>query len=245
MQRRGTGINVAGSDPTIFTYANNGGNTPGDWYSLFMIGTADSGTGDTPSLYNGTTIVTSAGGIFTQDRWYHCAVTVNGTSGSNFLFYRDGALDITNTAVAHTAGVQTLYIGSDGATPNQWAQINVSQLKIYNRALSVAEINAEMRSPWPISTHGLNSAYPMPGAWEQPPPSRVMPKGKTTAWGDVSGNGSEWTESGTIDIEPGPPTRWPWSPSRVGAVIGGAAPTTRVRRFLDDGGKSGSRLVFA
>jgi hypothetical protein len=99
------------------------------------------------------------GSTLTAGRWYHVAITNSASSGSNFLTYLNGVLDITASSVANSA-VQIGFHQDDTST--HIGNLNLAAIKIWNRPLSVAAIVNEMYSALPVDWEGLNSCYPMP-----------------------------------------------------------------------------------
>ena len=74
-----------------------------------------------------------------QGQWYNAVATYDGTDSK---IYVDGILETTNT-VASSWGTSSmnLSIGSHGTSaPTEFFDGNISQPRIYNRALSQSEI---------------------------------------------------------------------------------------------------------
>jgi hypothetical protein len=187
---------VAASDKVFFSIGNLGAFTDYE----FMVSTAALG------LWNGSTVAT--GSTLVVNVWRHVALTVNGTSGSNALAYLDGVLNITQTAAA--TGTGNLRIGSNGGAEPFIGSIGC--VKIWNRALTVDEINAERLYATPINFGALNAAYVMPTAWDAANydlDALGMPATAASRWYDLSGvGGNDMTETGTIDYDVGPPVQF-------------------------------------
>lgn len=183
-----------------------GGNTPNFFNFTDNANTASYGVllndaSYTLALWNNSSAAT--GSTLTSGRWYHIAITVNGTSGNNFLCYLNGVLNITHTA-ASLATLQSLLFASD--LSHEWTDCSISALKIYNRVLTKGEINAEMPFALPVNRGGLNSCYPIPSGWDVLPIGIAYPRSTIKRFADWSGLGNnEFTETGTIDTELGPP----------------------------------------
>jgi hypothetical protein len=71
---------------------------------------------------------------------------------------------------------------------------DIAAVKIYDRALTQAEIVREMPFALPVSMDGINSFYPMPDG-----------KDVTNTIVDFSTNNLSLTQSGTLTVEAGPP----------------------------------------
>ena len=76
-----------------------------------------------------------------DDKWHHLVFM---KKASTLSLHVDGKLDssTTDTTTSSTANTDNLYIGCRGLPPNQWRFYTggVDDLRIYNRALSAAEI---------------------------------------------------------------------------------------------------------
>lgn len=171
------------------------GTTAGAEYQ--MVTTAD---GLSLNLWNGST--ETAGSALGLGVWNHLTMVVDGTGAGGFRAYLNGALDIT-TAGNGTATAQRILVGNSPA--NEFLNGRGAALKFYSRAMSVAEIRAEMFCYQPVSLHRLN-------AWN--------PLLHTGDLCDYSGMGGNLTAAGTLATEDGPP-RVQWKPPRL-----------EVRRFL-------------
>lgn len=156
----------------------------------------------TLTLYNGSATVT--GQTLVAGLWYHIALTVSGTTGTNTFAYVNGVLDIS-IASRSVSGVSMWYgTDADGDSSDSC----LGALKVYDRVLSASEIAVEMTQASPVNRAGLNTANPVPSGWERLTSGLVTPQSALTRWVDVSGNAREWTETGTIDTDLGPPIRF-------------------------------------
>jgi hypothetical protein len=181
------------------------------------------GAGSRLSSFNGS--ASAFGSVLVANVWVHIAVTMSGTSGSNFLVYLNGVLNITGTAATISAG--SLRFGSNGFS-EPFAG-SMSAVKVWNRALTVDEINAERYFAAPISWAALNAAYMMPTPWDvanYDMDALGMPSTAATRWIDMSGNvGNDMSETGTIDYDIGAPvlfapTQYRRSTRRFAAAAG-------------------------
>lgn len=161
------------------------------------------------------------GSTLVARRWYHVAMAVSGSGANLSLAYLDGRLDVTTSSLATTA--TDLWIG--GSHNAEFVNGRFSNWHVYNRALTVDELLAQMRSARPLFGASLNAWYPM--------------KNAGTAGYDASGNGNHMTMNGILYSEQGgmpgihtpPPVRKRWL--HAAAVAGGPS------EMCDDLGMSG------
>lgn len=174
---------------------------------------SDPDTGATGTPVNGTNL--------TAGTWYHLAMTVSGTSGSNFLTYLNGVLNITNTAYSITNS--RLWVGNSFATV--WLNGRFAALKCWNAVLTATEILAESRQYAPVRTANLHSWHPLMAV---------------AAVHDHGPLGATWTAGGTLTTEEGPGIPWQWDDNdEADAYAVAAAPpaTNRRRRLLCAAGR--------
>lgn len=147
----------------------------------------------------------SPGTTLSVGRWYHIAVTGSGSAVTGYL---DGVntAGIGNTSSAFTP--TALWFGARVSNTAQFCSASIAAIKIYNRALTSGEIAAEI--PWalPLNWAGLNSCYPVPGGWDAIDAQVPLAKAAKTRWPDYTGNSLEWSETGTVETDPGPPIQW-------------------------------------
>jgi Concanavalin A-like lectin/glucanases superfamily/Bacterial Ig domain len=138
------------------------------------------------SVWNGGGMV--SGSNLTLGTWYHVAMTVEGSGPGQLKVYLNGALDITANG---NPGIpaERLSIGNDSY--RDWMQGEAASVKVYNVALTPAEIAQEMTSYVPLRTADLNSWYPLRTAADAP--------------FDYSGNVGSLTVAGTLATVAGPP----------------------------------------
>jgi len=90
--------------------------------------------------------VQTAPNSITANLWYHVAFTYIGNSiSSGINLYINGINQSTivssNSLTSSIKGTENLYIGSRGAGVGQYLNGNISNLQVYNRALSASEIS--------------------------------------------------------------------------------------------------------
>lgn len=163
-------------------------------YSTFISLDAGDGSGvilQTRSDGTSLKIYTNAnsnGSALSTGVWYHMALVGNAT---NYLAYVNGVLDIT--AAQYTFTPASLNIGNDDI--DEWLDGCAAYVKAWSVDLTVAEIQQEMYVVRPRRALNLYSWTPLlPGATE-----RLR---------DYSGNGYDWTATGTLADEDGPPISW-------------------------------------
>jgi hypothetical protein len=124
--------------------------------------------------------------------WHHL-VWVHRSNTDNELWV-DGVLRIDAFSMSTTGGTLTaLRLGRYDAT--YWFNGRLFDAKFWTAALTAAEVVQEVYAIHPVSTASLYGWWPLfPGSGE-----RVR---------DYSGNGHNWTESGSITDEDPPPVGW-------------------------------------
>jgi hypothetical protein len=123
--------------------------------------------------------------------WYAIACTWDGTSqAAGMKLYINGALDNQNTAAfnAPTTSGQPFRLGSYPAG-GWWLAGNLAEPRVYNRALSAAEVTA-----WALA--GVVPAGPV-GEW-------LFAEGGGTVAKDSSGNGNDGTITNAVYTTDGP-----------------------------------------
>lgn len=128
------------------------------------------------------------------DRWTHLALTFDGTTAR---LYVDGSVAATRVTAAAPAGTGPLRLGGNRVWPSETLDGLVDDVRIYNRALSAADIATDM-------------ATGLPGSGAPPPPPPPPPpadglvlsldfdeaSGSTAV--DGSGRGHDGTISGAV-----------------------------------------------
>ncbi len=148
-------------------------------------------------VWNGANIVRV--GTLVQDQWYHLAVTVSGSGPGQVKTYVNGTLALTSDGNPNIPAAR-LSIGND--SHGEWLDGSAADVKVYDAALSAAEVAQEMQQFAPARTANLNGFYPMQAA--------------ATAGADASGLGHSFTATGTLADASGPPV-----------TVGGTLSTTR------------------
>ncbi|MFB6192943.1 MAG: LamG domain-containing protein [Candidatus Nanohaloarchaea archaeon] len=116
---------------------------------------------------SGTTFAIVQGSSDVQaDRWYHLAATYD---GSNTALYVDGQSVDTASSSDTMADLSGFGIGANVSNSNQRFQGNITDARIYNRALSSSEIQTlynmgsqDLAQP-PANSNGGVSYYPLDG----------------------------------------------------------------------------------
>jgi hypothetical protein len=157
-------------------------------------------TGTRLDLWNGATEVT--GTDLVTGIWNHLTMTVSGTSGNNSFAYLNGVLDITNASRSITGTQLTL---GNNPTDNNYFNGCLAAVKMWGRVLTAPEILAEMPYVLPVNPEGLIDFVPVLNEWDRLQSGIYVPRlnGSTNRFGCFTD--IPWTETGTIDIEPGPP----------------------------------------
>jgi prepilin-type N-terminal cleavage/methylation domain-containing protein len=91
------------------------------------------------SRVGATTIILSSNTNLTQGLWYHGVVVRNGTTDTKL--YTNAVISNTYSGNIPTETQPTIRIGRDeDATPTAYSNISISNVRIYNRALNIQEI---------------------------------------------------------------------------------------------------------
>jgi hypothetical protein len=133
--------------------------------------------------------------------WFRVALTrASATSATLYRAAPGNALTVTTNAAMSTNITGTpakLWLGSD-SYPAEWFNGRIANFKLYNAALTQAEVEAELAQYVPVRTANLLRWHPMVGA-------------ETT---DRSGNGNNLTAGSTsTTTEDGPPIPWTVAPA--------------------------------
>lgn len=186
------------------------------WGALIWIGGATYGnayswsldaTGNSFSLWNVAADNTGAATPATGT-WFHGALVCDGTGAGNLRTYVNGVLaqSIAGNASAAAGNIRLL---GDIATPSQFFNGRVDNPKVFNVALTAAEILNEMQSIVPSRLANCVGWSPtFPGATE-----RLL---------DLSGAGVNWTAGGTLTDEDPPPVSWRGKKQLISFVSAGA-----------------------
>lgn len=142
---------VSGVDPVTVSFWFNpdidiSGGTAVDWQFIGKSGEwaieNDSGGGDGSTLAMGIwgDRLNTTQATWTAGTWYHVVYVVDSTGGV-FEVYVNGGLDNSKAPGSSIASTTNgLYIGGEGANNVQYVDGTIADARIYNRALSAAEI---------------------------------------------------------------------------------------------------------
>ena len=170
-----------------------------------LIGTGGDGT--TLLHYDGT--MERTGSNLSTGTWFHLAYVSNGDALANgFTVYLNGAADITYTVRSLTSAGTNMYLGNDEYS--EWLNGRMAHVKIWNVALTAAEIQQEMYSSRPQRFANLWSWLPMIESGS----------GRNSEW---SSSGNTWTANGTLADEDGPPVAWNLTGWQLPFVTSGGA----------------------
>lgn len=170
-----------------------------------FVGTLSDGT--SIIFYDGS-VEHSTSGSLTVGAWQHVAFVGAGDSSSDtFSVYLNGAQIGTGTRAANDAGTN-MYLGND--TYSEWLNGRLAHVKIWNAALTAAEIQQEMYSSRPQRFANLWSWLPMIESGS----------GRNSEW---SSSGNTWTANGTLADEDGPPVAWNLTGWQLPFVTSGGA----------------------
>jgi hypothetical protein len=147
-----TNITPAGSQDRLFSIGTNSyggaprpravaelGTTDG-WYVLNLYGS-------------------DPAGLVPENAWTHLAMTYDAGAGeNNFKLYKNGQVIASMTATGNVAtGTGNFYAGNIWPNDGGW---EMTELRLWSKALSQSEINANMRRKLTGSEAGLNAYYP-------------------------------------------------------------------------------------
>jgi len=127
--------------------------------------------------------------------WFRTALVRTGPTATGYASAVGNALSNATQTGINALG-ESLYIGG-GESSDEWFNGGAAAVKVYNAALTAAEVEAELAQYQPRRTTNLTNWYPL-----------IVPE--TT---DYSGNGNNLTAGSTeTTTEDGPPI--PWGSSR-------------------------------
>lgn len=141
----------------------------------------------------------AAGPSLTVGQWYHVALVRE--SVTSLKLYVDGVLVSTNTR--DVTGRTAVLLIEHGVllTSSSPSDSRVDRIKAWSAALTIAEVQAEMWSIRPQRTDNLYGFWP---TWTGA--DRIT---------DYSGNGRDWTASGTLTDEDPAPVSWGAQSTRI------------------------------
>lgn len=145
-------------------------------------------------------------------QWIFTAGVYNGSgTGTGYAAIGANALSSATASGTSDASNTVLIIGTNGYSEPMDGR--VAAMKVWDRQLSQAEIEAERWYYVPISLTNLYAWYPFCGTLSD-------------AAVDLSGQGITLTQNGSPTVEDGPPILWSPGRARAGAVAETAAPAS-------------------
>lgn len=112
----------------------------------------------TLNLVNSLSTVTGKTSI-TAGIWHHLALVCSGTAASELRVFLNGKVECVSAGNAAVTSTTMRWCGAPAqARAGNWAAI-----KIYDRALTETQIQAEMSQVMPVSIDNLNAYYPLFG----------------------------------------------------------------------------------
>jgi len=160
------------------------------------------------------------------DTWKHLALVRE--SSTSAKIYVDGSLQVTSTVSVGTSRTANLIVAGFSGTAGYQAQGALAAVKIWDRALTAAEVAQEMRTIRPGSLLSINSWFPM------------LP-GRRTIDHIYARN---LTEANYSDAD-GPPVSWGASPIYVNSPTDADTIVQEGYRWYADGTESGATALAA
>lgn len=162
-----------------------------DYSCFFSLGTdaliVTGGDGTTLVYYHGT--VDNELQALSAGTWYHLTLTLTADNPAEWVAYVNGAQ--AGSGTQNPVGGATMYVGTDQY--GEWLNGNAAYLKAWNAVLTADEIRQEMYLARPVRTENLHLWTPLLAH---------------TDLADYGGSGNNWTASGTLATESGPPVSW-------------------------------------
>ena len=192
----------AGTTQPIVSLEDNTAGSPGYYHSIWVdpnvSGVSLDGQGGESSRIQ---IMAS---YPTQGSWYYVVLAGDVTNFYGGIFAPTTAISLTSYQQNGAFTPLGLGIGRSTAWPTD-ADQRVAGLKVWNVKLTDAELEVERRSIRPVTQlASLNSWHPMFADTK-----------------DYSGLAGDFTETGSLTYEDGPPIGWGASPLSVGATVPG------------------------
>jgi hypothetical protein len=186
----------------VSKYNADAGAAPG--YAMYY----DSGNLPIFSIHDGTNETAATGATSLTTGWHHL---VGVRSGTTAYLYVDGILEKTTTgSTASVSNSENFYIGASGTVSQRNVNAAVDEVRVYNRALSAAEVKAQYDASapdrantsvsTPQGTGRLDSG--LAGYWK-------LDEGSGTSASDASTSGS----TGTLTNGP------TWTTGRIGSAV--------------------------
>lgn len=189
----------------IWDAGNGAFGSGGDYSNADWVGTGSDGTTLTLGSYVGGSGNDTTASALTVGTPTH--ITVTRTSSSNLDLYVGGGYAVSvATNVGARGATAWEAIGLLNGIYN--APVRLTAMKQWQAALSADEIKAEMRTVRPLRLANLHSWHP------------AIASEKATALKDFSGNVRDWTEVGTISVQPqSAPVAWGGRHVMIGNVV--------------------------
>jgi hypothetical protein len=171
----------------------------------------------------------------TGDWFFWYVIVATGANGIQAGWRRlDDASYVTAAVTTQTTtATGAIRLGNDGFS--QWADSRLGAFKLWSTSLALAEVEAERLSFAPQRTANLVQWSPMVDA------------AKANCLLDFSGNGNNFTESGTLTVEGGPPVRFRQGRRKIyipAAAVGGTTGGPLINGGIIHGGRLiGGRLA--
>lgn len=160
----------------------------------------------------------------TDETWFFWALTCSGTGVGSLNGYWAYVTDTTfKTAAARGASFTTARVTLGNDSYDEWMNASYFAVKLYDAVLTSTELWQEMQTVRPVRTANLNIWSPL---WD------------INDEKDYSGNGRDWTSSGTLSSEDNPPIGYGVK-SKLFSVVSAAPAATLFRRSLSQ--RTGSR----
>lgn len=172
--------------------------------------------------------------------WYFFAITRNGTGAGGTIHYRRAATETSFTTASGTFS-GAAFTPNDEYVLSNWYDLvagwfagRIAALKQWNAILTVDELMQESYYFSPIRWTNLQSWHPF------------VNDGITQAMLDFGPNGRNFSQTGTLTIEDGPPIIWMpsrrkfWSPA---PAIGAPEQMVAIRQEVTSGGMIGRRWI--
>jgi hypothetical protein len=206
--------------PATFTYEAWVNNPSLDGYeTIINVGTSRDfflGTGDLGFYYAGSS--QPYFGSISSGSWQHVALTYNGLV---LTAYNNGNV-LGTEAISLGQITDTLWIGSYGGA--DFFNGSIDEVRVYNRALSQSEIQADMNSP--IGSAGSVSAPPPPPSPPPPPPpspTPTSPPPQPPPPPPITTSGNFWVHTSGSDANPCIDSMVPLTTTAKRTFVGGAA----------------------
>jgi len=141
----------------------NGGWTTGGYNAVILGGLGDGAGGDAMMIFRGSSVrnlfffLQNGAGDFSacsqqnlvlnNSQWYHVVMTMDGTSGTAKTYLNGALINTTTNASCIRTWKPPYIIDVWALRANDWYQGIIDDVKIYNRTLSAAEVNASYYKP--------------------------------------------------------------------------------------------------